>query len=121
MRSFTAIADPPEPASWTDTVIHNFLPSFALTAGPLAAIWLACAVIATAGAYLGILVFEGARRLIRAGLREVRRRWKPEYAHLVSLDSEGVNAVSVSPRRARRLHPRTTASDTPQDGEPRTP
>jgi hypothetical protein len=118
MRSVMAIADLTEAASWTDIVIHNFLPSFALTAGLLAAIWLACAVIATAGAYLGMLVFEGARRLIRAGLREVRRRWKPEYAHLVTLDSEGVNAVSVGPRRAHRWHPRTTASDTPQDGEP---
>ena len=54
--------------------VHDFLPTFAVAAGLLAVIWLACAVITTAGIYLGGFVFLGACALVRMCIRPIRRR-----------------------------------------------
>lgn len=51
--------------------VHDFLPTFAVAAGLLAVIWLACAVITTAGIYLGGFVFLGARAMVRMCIRPI--------------------------------------------------
>ncbi len=113
MCSLIIDANSSEAESWTHAFVHDFLPSFAIAAGLLAAIWLACAIIATAGAYLGGFVFMGARALIRTCIRGTRRRSKAEYAQLVTVNPDGVTATSINPRRARRWRTQPTASDTP--------
>jgi hypothetical protein len=103
--------------SLASAFVHDFLPVFAMAAGLLAVIWLACAIIATAGAYLGALVFHGARTLIRTVIRWIRRRWASEYAQLVTVNADGVTTTSVHPRRARRWHAQPPApDDTPGPG-----
>ncbi len=112
MRPLITVA-PAVGESWTRTVIYDFLPSFAVAAGLLAVIWLACTIIATAGACLGVLVFHAARLLIRACLRPVRRRWSAEYARLVTVDADGVTARPVPVRRMRRWCEHPPRTDTP--------
>lgn len=106
--------------SFAGTFVHDFLPAFAKAAALLAAIWLACAVIATAGAYLGVVVFVGVRTLIRTFIRWIRRRWAPEYAHLVTVNADGVTTTSVTPRRARRWRAQpSTPGDIPPSTDER--
>lgn len=93
--------------------VHDFLPTFAVAAGLLAVIWLACAVITTAGIYVGGFVFLGARALVRMCIRPIRRRWTSEYAQLVTVDADGVTAKPVNPRRARRWREQPTPNATP--------
>src|SRR6266702_1199466 len=93
-------------------VIHDFLPAFAMAAGLMTVIWVACAVITIAGSFIGGYVFLGVRMLIRACVRSVRRRWGGEYAQLVTVDSDGVTAKPVNLRRARRWRARPATSDT---------
>jgi hypothetical protein len=102
--------------SWIHTFVHDFLPSFAIAAGSLAAIWLACALIATAGLYLGGFVFLGARALIRTIIRRIRRRSQAEYAHLVTVCPDGVTTTPVNPRWARSRTQQTASDTSPGSG-----
>ena len=112
----TVTSGPTGSGSLATAFVHEFLPVFAMAAGLLAVIWLACAIIATAGAYLGVLVFHGARTLIRTVIRWVRRRWASEYAQLVTVNADGVTTTPVHPRRARRWHTQPP-DDTPRPGD----
>ena len=118
MSPLPAASEPTGSGSRASTFVHDFLPTFAMAAGLLAAIWLACAIIATVGAYLGVLVFHGARALIRSVIRWIRCRWGGEYAQLVTVNADGVTTMPVNPRRARRWHAQpSTPVDTPQSGD----
>lgn len=118
MSPLPAASEPTGSGSFASTFVHDFLPTFAMAAGLLAAIWLACAIIATTGAYLGVLVFHGARALIRTVIRWIRRRWGGEYAQLVTVNADGVTTTSVNPRRTRRWHAQpSTPGDTPRSGD----
>lgn len=120
MSPLPAISESTGSGALASTFVHDFLPTFAMAAGMLAAIWLACAIIATVGVYLGGFVFLGARMLIRTVIRWIRRRWASEYAHLVTVNADGVTTTSVNPRRARRWHAQpSTPDDTPRSSDGR--
>lgn len=73
--------------------------------------WLACAVVAFCGAYLGTLAFVGTRGLIRAWARQVRRPGA-EYAQLVTVHPDGVTTKIINLDHYRRRRER------PHDAEP---
>ncbi|NKQ57318.1 hypothetical protein HFP15_31075 [Amycolatopsis sp. K13G38] len=98
----TAAADDPSHGSALHTIIHDILPACALVFGCMAAIWLASAIIAISGAYLGGLAFLGVRTLIRACAKQIRRRRGEQYARLVTVDPDGVTAKVINLDRHRR-------------------
>ena len=100
MHSLVVAGHPDEVGSWIDLFVHRFLPSAALCVGLLAVIWIACAIIVTAGVYLAGFVVLGARS-VRASIRRVRRRGRLDNAHLVTIHPDGVTVTPVAPRRAR--------------------
>ena len=118
MSPLSVTSGPTGSGALASAFVHDFLPVFAMAAGLLAAIWLACAIIATAGAYFGLFVFHGARTLIRTVIRWIRRRWASEYAQLVTVNADGVTTTPVNPRRARRWRAQpSTPGDTSQSGD----
>ncbi|WP_434450109.1 hypothetical protein [Lentzea sp. E54] len=120
MSPLSVTSGPTGSGSLARAFVHDFLPVFAIAAGLLAAIWLACAIIATVGAYLGLLVFHGVCTLTRTVIRWIRRRWASEYAHLVTVNADGVTTTSVNPRCARRWHAQPpTPDDIPRSSDGR--
>lgn len=110
-----------DPTAW-HALLHDVLPALALTFGLMAVIWLACAVVTFCGAYLGTLAFVGARALIRACARHVRRRRNAEYAQVVTVHPDGVTTKIINLDHYRRRHEqrsdRSASTDRPDDGEP---
>lgn len=49
-------SEPVTVGSFLNTLIYDFLPAFAVWAGLMAAIWIACAIITLAGAFIGVVV-----------------------------------------------------------------
>ncbi|WP_277675697.1 hypothetical protein [Saccharopolyspora rectivirgula] len=110
----------PDPTAW-HTFLHDVLPALALTFGLVALIWLACTVVTLCGAYLGTLAFVGARGLIRACARHVRRRRNAEYAQLVTVHPDGVTTKIINLdhyRRHRQRPGRSVSTERPDDTEP---
>ncbi|MEV4648347.1 hypothetical protein [Saccharopolyspora sp. NPDC049357] len=50
----TAVADQKTFGSFLDILVHDFLPVFALAAGLMAVIWIACATIMISGYLIGV-------------------------------------------------------------------
>lgn len=85
---------PATPASKTSTVgsflnsfIHEDLPTFALWAGLMAVIWIACAAITVAGAVIGIAVVTTFQELTQSWSFSRRRRSEVEDDELIIADT----------------------------------
>jgi hypothetical protein len=90
--------------------VDGILPTFAVAAGLMALIWLACAVVAVCGAYIGVLSILAARKLIGACRHCVLRRRNVEYAQLVIAHPDGATTKVLDldryrHRRCRRTDP----------------
>lgn len=117
----TTVVDQDASSSILGTLVHDFLPVFALAAGVMAAIWLACAVIMIAGYLIGAVVVFCVRALVHACVRYVRRRRDVEYAQLVTVDAEGAHAkiVDLDRYRRRRQHRRSDDAQPDDTSQPR--
>ncbi|MBA0127291.1 hypothetical protein H0B56_17210 [Haloechinothrix sp. YIM 98757] len=100
-----------------DSLAHDVLPTVAVASGLMAAIWLACAVGTVCGVYLGSLTFVGARGLIRACARQVRRRRHAASSQLVTVHPDGVTTMIINldhyRRRHRQRHSRSPSTERP--------
>lgn len=117
----------PSIGSGLHTFIFDFLPVFALAAGLMAAVWLACAIVYLAGGVIGYTAFLAVRRLIAACAEHVRRRRTAEYAQMVTVHPDGVTTKVVNlDHYRRRRHQRhnnpdaqhTTDSESDSDDGP---
>lgn len=101
------------------TFVDEFLPTFAMAAGLMALIWLACVVIAVCGAYLGVLAVLGVRHLILAWRHCLLRRRTVEYqlviAHQDGATTKVINLDRYRRRRCRRNHPSGHETDPDSD------
>jgi hypothetical protein len=71
----------------------------------MAAIWLGCAVITLAGCWIAGAIYLALRAVIRACVRVIRRlirRRRGEFAHLVTVNADGVTAKVIDLSRYRR-------------------
>ena len=102
MLPTAATAEPSTIGTFLDTLIHDVLPACALGAGLMAIIWIACAAIAFAGAFIGGVVVIYVRDLMRWCVRYYRRRRNAEYARLVTVDEDGTCAKVINIERYRR-------------------
>ena len=117
----TTVVDQDTFGSFLDILVHDFLPVFALAAGLMAVIWVACAVIVIAGYLIGAAVVFGLRARVHACVRYVRRRRDVEYAQLVTVDAEGAHAkiVDLDRYRRRRQHRRSDDAQPDDTSQPR--
>ncbi|WP_406692813.1 hypothetical protein REH65_14505 [Saccharopolyspora sp. ID03-671] len=117
----TTVVDQDAFGSFLGILVHDFLPVFALAAGLMAVIWIACAAIVIAGYLVGAAVVFGVRALVRAGVRYVRRRRGVEYAQLVTVDADGAHTkvVNLDRYRRRRQHRRSGNVQTDDPFQPR--
>lgn len=117
----TTASEPSSSGSFLDTLIHVFLPDFALWAGLMAVIWIACAVITLAGAFIGGIVVVAVQDLIRVCVQYIRRRRDVEYAQLVTVDADGAHTkvVKLDRYRRRRHHRRSGDLQTGDTSRPR--
>lgn len=98
----TPAAEPSAIGIFLDTLIHEVLPTCALGAGLMAVIWVACAAITVAGAFIGGIVVVAVRNGARCLVRYIRRRRGAEYARIVTVDEDGAHAKVVNFERYRR-------------------
>ncbi len=117
----TTVADQNTFGSFLDILVHDFLPVFALAAGLMAVIWIACAAIMISGYLIGAAVVFGVRALVDACVRYVRRRRGVEYAQLVTVDADGActKVVNLDRYRRRRQHRRSDNVQTDDPFRPR--
>lgn len=112
----TTVVDQDTFGSFLDILVHDFLPVFALAAGLMAVIWVACAVIVIAGYLIGAAVVFGLRALVHACVRYVRRWGDVEYAQLVTVDADGAHTKVVNLDRHRRRRQRRRSDRFQSDG-----
>ncbi|MBK0868691.1 hypothetical protein INP57_17915 [Saccharopolyspora sp. HNM0986] len=117
----TTVGDQDTFGSFPDILVHDFLPVFALAAGLMAVIWVACAVIMIAGYLIGAVVVFGVRALVNTCVRYVRCRRGVEYAQLVTVDADGAHTkvVSLDRYRRRRQHRRSDGLQSDDTTQPR--
>lgn len=78
MLPATETAEPSTMGTFLDALIHEDLPTFALWAGLMAVIWIACAAITFAGAFTGTVVVAAIRETAPSCADYLRRRWDVE-------------------------------------------
>lgn len=89
-------ATPIPHASWAGDAVHVVLPELALGTLSIAAIWVACTLIAVAGLVLGAVVVGLVVRLYRL----IRRRLTPDaYTALVTVTPDGARRITGTRRR----------------------
>lgn len=97
----TTVADQDTFGSFLGSLVHHFLPFFALAAGVMVVIWVACAVIAISGYLIGGVIVCGVRALVHACVHHVRRRRDAEDTQLVTVDADGTHTTVVNLDRYR--------------------
>ena len=117
----TPVVDQDTFGSFLDILVHDFLPVFALAAGLMAVIWVACAVTVIAGYLIGGVVVFGVRALVHACVRYGRRQRDVEYAQLVTVDADGAHTkvVNLDRYRRRRQHRRSDRFQSDGTTQPR--
>ncbi|GAB3681965.1 hypothetical protein REH65_24635 [Saccharopolyspora sp. ID03-671] len=113
----TAVLDQDAVGSFLGIVVHDFLSVFALAAGVMAVIWIACAVVVISGYLIGAVAVFGVRALVHVCVRYVRRRKGVECAQLVTVDDDGAHTKVVNLDCYRRRH-RHRRSDNVQTDAP---
>lgn len=89
--------------SAASTLHGSWLPDLALGALCLAAIWVACCLIAFAGLMLGGVVLGLLARPLRAIAARIRRRLTPDaYTALVTITPDGARRIAGTRRRFAR-------------------
>lgn len=112
----TTASEPSASGSFLDDLIHVFLPNFALWAGLMAVIWVTCAVITLAGAFIGGIVVVAVQDLTRVCVQYIRRRRDVEYAQLVTVDADGAHTKVVNLDRYRRRPQHRRSDNVQADG-----
>lgn len=79
--------------SFLEAFIHEALPTFALWAGLMAVIWIACAAITLAGASIGIVVVTAIQDMTQAFSRYFRCRSEVEDDQFVTADTDEAQAT----------------------------
>lgn len=108
--SANVVVDQTSVSAVVHAFVDEFLPTFAMAAGLMALVWLACAVVAVCGAYVGVLAVLGIRHLFRACRHYLQRGRTVEYAQLVIAHPDGastkvINLNRYRHRRCRRTRP----------------
>ncbi|MEV5542022.1 hypothetical protein AB0L13_34840 [Saccharopolyspora shandongensis] len=117
MYAFTTIDDASQlvHGSLPHTFGDDFLLSWAMGAGLIAAISIACALIALAGLSIGVLAVRGTRQLIRLYTGRTRPRHSLEYAQLITVHTDGVTTtvINLDHYRRQRQHQCESTQVTP--------
>ncbi|SDW39534.1 hypothetical protein SAMN05216215_100310 [Saccharopolyspora shandongensis] len=108
MYALFATGDPSQhiPGSLVHAFGHDFLLSWAIATGLVAAISIACVLIILAGLSIGVLVVRGIRGLIRLYTGRACPRHSLEYAQLITVHTDGVatTVINLDHYRRQRQH-----------------